>query len=269
MAEEDQCIAHVLAASQIENEAMELDRAGDSAAAVRKYEQCAAELGAAIAAALPDHAEDQPKLAQHRSEILDRVAHLKSMRGKPASIPVEDQIRAVQLGMQASSAATAAVGSAGGVKTFAACAALGAGAGFMVLGGAIGVVGGAVAAGYMATRGDKAGDAARAAGGAGLTAASKAKELNDKHQVAQKATELGKQAFSSAKAADAKYGISTKIGQGVGAAMSKAKDIEQKHHVTDKVAGGISTGLGKLTSALSRPSSASGSAAGAASAHQS
>jgi len=264
--EQDECTSHVIAASVAENAGIDLDRAGDVRGAIAKYEECERELSAAIAAAMPAHAEDHPKLVQHRREVLDRIKHLRSLNGRPATIPVEDQIKAVQLGMQASSAATAAVGSAGGVKTLAACAALGAGAGFMVLGGTVGagisIVGGAACAGYAATRSDKVGDAARAAGGLALKGADKAKELNDKHHITEKLTDAGTKAVVAARGADEKYGISTKVADGLGAAIKKAGDIEQKHKVTDKVAGGISAGLGRLSQALERRgSSASSSAA--------
>merc|ERR1719188_761195 len=113
---------HVIASSAAENAAIELDRAGSVAAAIAKYEECERELGKAIEAAMPAHASDHPKLVQHRSEVQSRISHLKSLNGRPPTIPVEDQIKAVQLGMQASSAAQAAVGQAGGVRTLAACA---------------------------------------------------------------------------------------------------------------------------------------------------
>jgi len=263
---QDECIQHVVAASVAENAGIDADRAGNVPGAIAKYEECERELAAAIAVAIPAHAEDHPKLVQHRREILERVAHLKSLNGRPATIPVEDQIKAVQLGMQATSAATAAVGSAGGVKTLAACAALGAGAGFLVLGGTIGagvsIVGGAAAAGYAATRSDKVGDAARAAGGLAIKGADKAKEINDKHHLTEKLADAGTKAVAAAKGADDKYGISTKLATGIGAAVKKAGEIENKHKVTDKVAGGISAGLGRLSQVLDRrPSSASSSTA--------
>lgn len=262
--EQDECIRHVTAASVAENAGIDLDRAGDVKGAIAKYEECEHLLAAAIAAAMPAHAEDHPKLVQHRREIVDRIAHLKSLNGRPATIPVEDQIKAVQLGMQATSAANAAVGSAGGMKTLAACAALGAGAGFIVLGGTVGVgvsvVGGAAAAGYAATRGDKVGDVTRKAGSFAIQGAEKAKELNDKHHITEKIADAGSKAVARAKEADQKYGITTKVADGFGVAVKKAGDFEQKHKVTDKVASGISAGLGKLTKALDRrPTSASSS----------
>jgi len=245
----------VLAASAAENEAITLDRDGDIPAAIKRYEECERELEAAAGLAREAYPEDHPKLVQHRKEILDRIAHLKGLKegGKP-TIPVEQQIQAVQLGMQATSAASAAVGSAGGVKTLAACAAVGAVGGFVVLGGTLGltlsVVGGAAGAAYVATRNDKLGDAARGAGNMAIAGAEKAKKLNEEHQVTQKLTDAGSKAVTAAKNVDEKYKISDKVTHGVGTVFSKAQEIENKHKVTDKVASGFSFGLGKLSSAL-------------------
>lgn len=257
---EDECTRRVLAASVAESEAMELDKNGDVQSAIRKYELCDKELAAAIAAALPAHAADQPKLVQHRSEVLDRMQHLRSLRpGQAATIPLEQQIRAVQLGIQATSTANAAVSSAGGVKTLAACAALGAAGGLIVLGSTVGLgvaaVGGAAGAAYLATRSDKVGEAARTAGGLAVQGAEKAQELNKEHKITDKLAEAGSKAVAMAKDMNERYGIADKVSQGVSTAVTKAKEIEEKHHVTTKIAAGLSAGLSKLSSALDKPSS--------------
>lgn len=245
---------HVLAASAAENEAISLDRAGDVAAAIARYEVCERELAAAIEAALPAHADDRPKLITHRQEVNDRIAHLRGLRGASPTIPVEQQIRAVELGMRASGAATSAASSAGGAKTLVACAALGAAGGFVVLGGVLGtslsIVGGAAGVAYVATRQDKLGDAARSAGGMAIAGAEKAKQLNDEHKVTEKLADAGSKAFTAAKGFNEKHGITDKVSKGVGQVVSKAQEIEEKHHVTDKVASGLSKGFGRLSSAL-------------------
>lgn len=268
---DDACIRQVRSASEVENEAIELDRAGRVQEAIAKYEQCERQLATAIDLALPDHVADKPKLIQHRQEILDRLGHLRSLRGNNApTIPVEQQIKAVQLGMQATGAATGAVNAAGGAKTMAACAALGAAGGFVVLGGVLGggiaAVGGAAGAAYVATRQDKAGQAARSAGHVAVRGVEKAAELNREHQITTKIATVGNQAVTQAKAADQKYGVTDKVGKGVGAVMGKAQEIEQKHDVTGKVAKGFSAGLSKISSALEgRPrNSTAGSSDGAA-----
>merc|ERR1712039_960067 len=77
---------------------------------------------------------------------------------------------------------------------------------------------------------DKAGDAARAAGKAGISVASRAKELNDKHHMTEKVVDISKGAWA--------------------VAVAKATEIEHKHHVTHLVAEGISRGFGKFSEAV-------------------
>eukprot|EP00933_Yihiella_yeosuensis_P061871 TRINITY_DN64741_c0_g1_i1.p1 TRINITY_DN64741_c0_g1~~TRINITY_DN64741_c0_g1_i1.p1 ORF type:complete len:292 (+),score=96.25 TRINITY_DN64741_c0_g1_i1:72-878(+) len=265
---EDGCIQKVMAASVAENEAISLDRSGDTNGAIKKYEECEKLFALAISASLPNHSADHPKLVQHREEVLQRIQHLKSLKGKASTVPVEDQIKAVQLGMQAASAAAGASDAAGGVKTLGAVAAMGAIGGFIVLGsiglGTAGAVAGAAAAGYTATRSDQAGDVARTAGGVVVAGAEKAMELNREHQITTKVVEAGGKAMETAKTVNDKYHITDKVVAGVKTAASKAQEIEETHHVTSKVAAGISAGLSKLTSALdSAGKAASSSGSGA------
>merc|ERR1719456_1748939 len=132
MAEADECVRRVMAASMAENEGIDLDRKNQRAAAIEKYEESVREFDAAIAAAIPSHSEDRPKLIEHKAQVEARIATLKAT---PATtIPVEDQIKSVQLAMAGASSANAAVNSAGGVKTMAAVAAMGAVGGAIVLG---------------------------------------------------------------------------------------------------------------------------------------
>jgi len=265
---EDACTQKVLAAAEAENAAIELDRAGHVQDAITMYEECELQLAAAIALALPAHADDHPKLVHHRKEILDRTEHLKSLKGGAPTIPLEQQIKAVQLGMKATTAATDGANKAGGAKTLAACAAMGAAGGFLVLGaiplmpGTVAAVGGAAAAGYCATRQDKIGDVARTAGGIAVGGVEKAVELNREHNITGKLADTTTKAVGCAKEVDSKYGISSKVMAGVSAAAGKAKEIEDKHNVTGKVAGGIAAGLGKVGSLLDKRSSTSGASGG-------
>merc|ERR1719491_524148 len=120
-----------MAAGVAENEGVDLDRKNQRSAAVAKYEECVRELDAAIAAALPHHSEDRPKLIEHKAQVEARIATLKA--SPTTAIPVEDQIKSVQLAMAGASQANAA------------------------------------GAAYVATRQDAVGGAARAAGGAALS----------------------------------------------------------------------------------------------------
>lgn len=263
-AEPDECVRHVLAASSAENEAIELDRANNRAAALEKYKEAVREFQAAIAVALPDHAEDRDKLTAHKNEVQSRIHLLTS---SPAtSIPVEDQIKSVQLAMAGASAASNAAESAGGVKKLAAVAAVGAVGGAVVLGGAlglttVGIVGGAAGAAYCATRQDKVGDLARKTGDVALKGVDRVQELNREHQITAKIAEAGRSTVTKAKEVNASYGITDKIAAGASKATAKAREIEEKHKVTDKVASGISKGLDGVSKLLGgSKSSAAGSA---------
>lgn len=247
---EDACQSFVLAASEIENEAINLDRRGDVKGAIEKYEESQSLLQRAIGHATAAHAADRPKLEQHRREILDRIQHLKSLKGSPSNIPVEDQIRAVQLGMQATTAASQATSAAGGVKQMAAVAAVGAVGGAVVLGSALGLatvgaVGGAAAAGVAATRSDQVGDVARGVGAMAIKGYDKAREINREHDISGKVMEAGSKAVTTAGVINEKYGITDKVCKGVHAAVAKAQEVEEKHHVSSKVASGIAFGFSK------------------------
>jgi hypothetical protein len=264
----DECVTRVMAASMAENEAIDSDRKNQRAEAIAKYEESVREYTAAIAAALPNHSEDRPKLIEHKKQVESRIATLKS--SPTSAIPVEDQIKSVQLAMAGASTANAAVQSAGGMKTMAACAGLGAVGGAIILGGglgltAIGAVGGAAGAAYVATRQDAVGDAARSAGNTALQGVAKAQEVNQKHQITTKIADAGSAAAAKAKAINEQHQITSRISSATAGAVSKAKEIEAKHQVTDKVASGFAKGLDKVSSLMGgrgSQSSASGSTGG-------
>jgi len=256
----EECVNLVVQASTSENRAIQLDRAHKVQEAIAAYEESEKMLDHAIRAAGPGQLQDKPKLEQHKREIHDRITHLRSLRsGEVATIPVEQQIKAVQLTMQATAAAQQATRSAGGVKTLAGAAVLGGVGGFCVLGGAIGVVGGAAAVAYVATRQDAAGNVARKAGDAVVSGGKKAQQLNEEHQITGKICDVGSAAAQRAKEVNSTYKISDRISVGVSTCVGMAKDIDEKHNVTDKVAHGFSKGLTKVSAALSGSSGSSGS----------
>jgi hypothetical protein len=265
----DDCVKRVMAASAAENAAIDLDRKGQHAAAIAKYEESVQEFNAAIAAALPNHSEDRPKLEEHKAQIEARIATLRASPN--TTIPVEDQIKSVQLAMSGASAANAAVSSAGGVKTMAAVAAVGAVGGAIVLGSTVGLttigaVGGAAGAAYAATRQDAVGDAARSVGGAAVKGVDKAQELNEKHQITAKMADAGNKAVAKARAINEQHQITSKISSATSTATSKAKEFEAKHQVTNKVASGLSKGLDGVSSLMSSGRGSGSSAAGYSSA---
>jgi len=264
----DECVKKVMAASMAENEAIGLDRQNDRAQAIAKYEESVREFAAAIDLSSPSHNEDRPKLIEHKAQIESRIAELK--KNAATTVPVEDQIKSVQLAMAGAAGASNAVSSAGGVKTLAACAALGAVGGAIILGGTVGfavtgAVGGAAAAGYAATRNDGIGQAARTAGGVALSGAAKAQELNEQHQITAKLADAGGKTVAKAQAINEQHQITSRASVAGGAALDKAKAIDGKYNVTGKLAGGFAKGLDGVSSLMGgKQSAASGAAAAAA-----
>ncbi|CAJ1447251.1 unnamed protein product [Effrenium voratum] len=266
----EDCKNFVMSACVLENEAKELDQKHDSRAAIAKYEESQALLQQAIDHSLPHHAEDRPRLVQHRQEILTRIQHLKS--GAP-KVPAW-KIHAVQLAMQATTAASQAATAAGGLKQMGAVAAVGAVGGAIVLGGTlglgvIGAVGGAAAAGVAATRSDQVGEAARGVGSMAIKGVDKAREMDREHDISGKVMQAGSKAITTASTINEQYHITDKVSSGFHAAVAKAQEVEEKHHVTSKVASGVAFGLSKaaqgfdkLTEAASRRSQIEGAPAG-------
>lgn len=251
----DACVEKTQAAAAAEQEAIELDRKNKSAEAAAQYQIAMKLLEEAEKLAASAHKDDVPKLAEHRKELGDRVKYLQGLKGGQApTIPIEDQIKAVQLGMHAADQAQGAAAAAGGVKTLGAAAACGAVGGFIVLGGILGttiaVAGGAAGMAYAATRKDEVGDAARGLGNMTLAGASKVKEIDHEHNLTGKAKDLGSAAVSKAKEINDKHGITDKVKDGTSKAVAKAKEIEEKHNVTGKVAAGLSKGMAKATDIL-------------------
>jgi len=166
-----------------EQEAIALERAGKCRRAIQSWAECAGKLAAAIAITPSTNSNDSIKLVKHRKSILKRVRYLETLKttGHPPRIPVEEHICVVQLDMplplpenseQQASSSTGHSVESDDWKPFAACAALGAAGGFLVLGplavtaGVAASVVGAAAGVHCASRSDSVGVAARKVGGA-------------------------------------------------------------------------------------------------------
>ena len=165
-------------AAQIEQTAMELDRAGDAEQAAACYRQAAERLSRA-AASCPDGEADRAVLSRHAGEIMGRIVYLESLHGAPAVTPLEEHIGSARLGGPAAS------GSAHhSLREQAASAAGVAGtAGLLVLHAPLAAVALAAGAAYATTRKDTAGEAARNVGDFGIQTFDKAKTLAEEHKV--------------------------------------------------------------------------------------
>jgi len=204
----DPCLAKVLEAAAAEQRAIEHDRKNETEAALAKYGLAERSLEEAVRVAEAEgkHADDRPRLERHRQELLDRMVHLRCLTpGQAPTIPLEQQVRTVELSMtHPSRAAGAGAGASPPPQgTFAGAVVLGAFGGAAVLGGTLamplaGAVAGAAALGYAATRNDDVGTAVRTAGGSAATAATTA---------ADKAKEISTTAADKAKEIDERYQI--------------------------------------------------------------
>eukprot|EP00931_Biecheleriopsis_adriatica_P026201 TRINITY_DN15959_c0_g1_i2.p1 TRINITY_DN15959_c0_g1~~TRINITY_DN15959_c0_g1_i2.p1 ORF type:complete len:394 (+),score=75.98 TRINITY_DN15959_c0_g1_i2:51-1232(+) len=83
------------------------------------------------------------------------------------------------------------------------------------------------------------------------SAATQARDFEQKHQVSARAAEAARGAVAAARDANQKYHITDRIGQGVKSAASATVEFEKKHQVTSRVASGVTTGAGKVASAAS------------------
>jgi len=270
--ENDACVQQVVEACMLEKEAIELDRSGKTVEAVAKYRECEKALDRGIQIAISTgHTDDHPKLVQHRGQVLERISHLSSLGGKPATIPVEQHIKPVELSMVVSLPESSTAYDATDMKTVAVYAALGAGAGFLVLGGTVAVVGGAAGGAYLATRQGNAGEAVCAVGDFAKAGAHKTMELNEKYcltdkvvkgmgAVVQKGKEMDEKhcltervakgvdvVVQKGKEIDEKHGVADKVTQGVSVVLQKGQEIDDKHQVTDKVATGFAMGMNRIS----------------------
>lgn len=250
------CVEKVVAAAQLEQQAISLDRQGSVTAARGKYSEAATLLQTAAESAATVYPEDVPSLQQHRKELLVRSEYLASVKeGEVPGIPLEQHVHSVQLTMQAAGAEAAADG-AKGMQTIAAAAGIGAIGGAIVLGGLVGTAAAVVAGGagmaYASTRQGVVGDSARGVGNMALAAGTKAKQINEEHKISEKATEVGKAVIGRAQEVDSQYQISNKAKVGISKGLDTAKSLDQKYQVTDKVAGGLAKGLDKARTFLAK-----------------
>jgi hypothetical protein len=250
----DKLIRDMITAAVVGDQGVRIDRMGNSNSALDKYQE-SVNLLSNVLAAMSDDAPDKPNVVANMDQMMTRIGHLKSC--SDLSVPpecVDKMIKPVLLEAlhQQIRKAVPALDYPQGAQTLSACVVIGAGLGFLVLGGALGVITGAVTLGLMATRQDTAGAVVRSAGEVGLDMQAKAIDLNEKHHITEKLFEAGVSATTAAQALDEKYSISQKVGQGLENAGHRIMEIEKEYHVTDKVAEGIAGSAQRVTDILSR-----------------
>lgn len=222
-------------ASLIESVAMELDRAGDAEQAAACYRQAADRLSQAVAACPlnADGSSNGALLSRHAGQILGRVVYLDGLLGAPATVPLEEHIGHTQL--QLGEAGDCPAGETSGWRQQAtSAAAVGGTAGLLVLHSPLAAVVIAAGAAYATTRGNNAGDAARAVGNMGIEAAEQAQTLAETHHVSERVDD----ALGYVRAMDKEYGMTDKTQAAAASSWEKLRELNQKHQVTDKLASG-------------------------------
>lgn len=237
----------------IEKVAMELDRAGDVEQAIACYKQSADQYKSA-ASACPDGNADKAVLARRAGQILGRVVYLETLAGAKAALPPEEHILPEDSvdskgDNNASSANGAeAVGWKERLRQTGSAAAVAGTAGLLVLHAPVVAVVAAAGTAYATTRKDGAGEAARAMGDAGITAAAKAQQISDENKVPEKVRE----SLASVKEVVDKYGVPEKLEAAKASSWKAMQEFDNKHDVSSKVATGFASATKGATSATAK-----------------
>jgi len=97
------CVWLVAEALRHEARAAEFDRSGSAAEAAFYHQRASAKVSEA-AELIPDGHPDRPALDRFVQELSIRVVYLQSLSGSPITLPLEDHVGEVSLGMDISSA---------------------------------------------------------------------------------------------------------------------------------------------------------------------
>jgi len=249
------CMEIALDASGIENEAMELDRGSENAAAAAAYRRAAARLSEAVTECPQDH-PDRKVIIEHASELTMRADYLDGLQGAPAAVPLEEHIHAVTLTVGAPPPAAIFHRSCSrhhideGKQVMGAAAAVAAGTGFVLM-GPLSAVALGVGAAYASTREDQAGFALRRVGEAGVKAVHRARALDDTYRLSTKALTVGQSAIDQVLSAGAKYGIADRAKE-TRKKLRALHEFNERHKVTSTLGRGLCTASSTLSEWVSK-----------------
>ena len=151
-----------------------------------------------------------------------------------------------------------------GLKVMAGAAAVGGVAVGAVTGSVIVGVAAAGGAAYAASRSDKIGDMGKATGRAAIAGYTKAKQVNEEHQLTAKAKVLAVTTYAKAKEVDEKHHIMSRAKAAASTGFGKAKAYDEKHNVMGKVASGVVSGMNALSNRLGGSAAPAATASAAA-----
>jgi hypothetical protein len=225
-------------ATALANAAVQHDRAGDRAAAIRAYRQAADAL--VLDAERTGDASVFAKVNEYRARAIELETALARETTSSSSTQSIDALHAAE----------AEVKRGGGARVVAGAAVVGGAVGAACLGPLSAVaVAGAMA--YGTTRTDSIGSVTRGAGKAAANAFSSLRRWNKDYKVTTKLAEAATTTAKAVKKVDNDYGITSKAALAVKTSAKAASEFNEKHKVTAKIGQGVSSGLDKITTTMS------------------
>ena len=224
--------------------AVELDVARDFPAAARAYRDAAAALDADADA----DADGADGLRRKAREYRERADELEATT-RETTVDYTSLVGVASGAARAKTTMETKTRDAGGARVVAGAAAVGAGAGFALLGPVSAVVG-AGAMAYGTTRRDGVGSACSGAGKLAANAYSSVKRWNREHAVTTKAAAACATGAKAVKKLDDEYKIREKTAKAVTGTARAASEFNEKHGVTKKIGEGVSVGLDVVTKKL-------------------
>lgn len=223
--------------------AVEYDLARDFHAAARAYRDAAA----ALDVDAETDGDGADGLRAKAREYRDRADELEdAARATTASNDYTSLVGVASGAARAKTTVETKTRAAGGANVVAGAAAVGACAGFALLGPMSAVVA-AGAMAYGTTRKDGVGSACAGAGKMAASAYSSVKRWNREYAVAEKATAACATGAKAVKKLDDEYKIREKTAAVVSGSAKAACEFNEKHGVTEKIGRGVATGLDAVT----------------------
>ena len=226
-------------ATALANTAVQHDRAGNRAEAIRAYRQAA---DALVLDA--ERTGDASVFALKVNEYRARAIELETALAREATSSSSTQA------IDALHAAEAEVKRGGGARVVAGAAVVGGAVGAACL-GPLSAVAAAGAMAYGTTRTDSIGSVTRGAGKAAANAFSSLRRWNKDYKVTTKLAEAATTTAKAVKKVDNDYGITSKAASAVKTSAKAASEFNEKHKVTAKIGQGVSSGLDKITTTMS------------------
>jgi len=225
-------------ATALANTAVQHDRAGNRAEAIRAYRQ------AADALVLDAERTGDASVFAKVNEYNARAIELETALAREATSSSSTQA------IDALHAAEAEVKRGGGARVVAGAAVVGGAVGAACL-GPLSAVAAAGAMAYGTTRTDSIGSVTRGAGKAAANAFSSLRRWNKDYKVTTKLAEAATTTAKAVKKVDNDYGITSKAASAVKTSAKAASEFNEKHKVTAKIGQGVSSGLDKITTTMS------------------